>query len=740
MKSIILSASLWICFISLVNAQEFYGKVVTQYNLPIPDAFIQVIRTGEHTHSTSNGDFMLVGVKVGDSLTISCAGFDPKLVSIENLENMPSIRLDEKNYSLSEVVIVSNLKSIEVLSDIKLQTDGVNSAQDLLRLVPGLFIGQHAGGGKAEQMFLRGFDIDHGTDIAISVDGMPVNMVSHAHGQGYADLHFLIPETIQKIQFGKGPYQADQGNFATAGYVAFNTFERLNNSQIKIEAGQFNTQRLLGMFNLANTTKSAAWIAGEYLQSDGPFRSPQNFDRVNIIGKYVGELKSGDRFSFQASHFTSDWNASGQIPQRAVDAGLIDRFGAIDDTEGGKTSRTNVQGSYTKSLGSSSILHSTAYFSNYTFDLFSNFTFFLEDPVNGDQIRQKENRQLFGFQSVLNHGLSLGSFDGLIKGGVGLRNDKSNGNELAHTLNRSTTLFSIQRGDIHETNAFAFASSQFDLNRFSLELALRYDHFQFRYIDLLATSFEQASEQKGFLSPKVNLTYTVSDALQVYGQYGRGFHSNDTRGVVTSPGLPTLPAANGVDLGLLWKVFPNLLIQTAVWNLDLEQEFVYVGDAGIVEPGTPAKRQGIDFSVRYQPISWLYADFDLNLTKGRALEVEAGEDHIPLAALFTYVGGIQIENLSGFSGGIRLRHLGDRPANEDNSIIAKGYTIVDASIGYAWKQLEFGVQIQNLFNTEWNETQFATESRLQNEIEPVEEIHFTPGTPFFLKGSVAFKF
>ncbi|MEO1653079.1 MAG: TonB-dependent receptor plug domain-containing protein, partial [Bacteroidota bacterium] len=249
----------------------------------------------------------------------------------------------------------------------------VITAQEILRRVPGLFIGQHAGGGKAEQIFLRGFDIDHGTDVNLTVDGMPVNMVSHAHGQGYADMHFLIPETIDQIDFGKGPYYAHKGNFNTAGYVDFETKNRLDNSLVKLEYGRFNTFRSVGLFNLVNTEKNNAYLAAEYTLTDGPFDASQNFTRFNLMGKYTGQVSSRDRFSLLVSHFTSKWDASGQIPNRAVDAGLIGRFGAIDDTEGGSTTRTNVMGEFIRNLNANTFLKSHAFYSHYTFELFSNF-------------------------------------------------------------------------------------------------------------------------------------------------------------------------------------------------------------------------------------------------------------------------------------------------------------------------------------------------------------------------------
>jgi len=289
------------------------------------------------------------------------------------------------------MVITEELNTVSTISRLDLKVTPVNSSQEVLRKVPGLFIGQHAGGGKAEQIFLRGFDVDHGTDVSISVDGMPVNMVSHAHGQGYSDLHFVIPETINKIDFGKGGYYAQEGDFNTAGYVNFETKDYLKESSISASAGQFNTLRTVGLFDLLENTKNQnAYVALEYIATDGPFESPQNFNRLNLFGKYVMYSPENDKLTLTASHFTSRWDASGQIPQREVDNGNMTRFGAIDDTEGGETERTNFNVTFDNYISDDTKLSANAFYSHYAFELYSNFTFFLEDPVNGDQIKQKE--------------------------------------------------------------------------------------------------------------------------------------------------------------------------------------------------------------------------------------------------------------------------------------------------------------------------------------------------------------
>lgn len=741
MKTNYLYVFITVFFISLgASAQSISGLLTNSYDAPIPEAQIHNQRNQSHTHSDDNGKFLLENVSVGDTLRISHISYQTKYIVVSSLTEKLTISLEKKSISLNEIVISPRLDALNLISDINIQVNPVNSSQEILRQVPGLFIGQHAGGGKAEQIFLRGFDIDHGTDITITADGIPVNMVSHAHGQGYADLHFLIPETLDKIDFGKGPYYANQGNFNTAGYVDFKTKKQLRESTIKLEAGQFDTYRILGMFNVLNTINHSAYIATEYLATDGPFDSPQNFNRFNIFGKYTGNLSETDKIGVTLSHFESTWDASGQIPVRAVNSGLIGRFGAIDDTEGGTTSRTNFLLNYDKELSPNATIKNSFFYSKYDFELYSNFTFFLEDPINGDQIKQKEDRTLFGLKSEYSQKFTTSSFSGRWNAGISLRKDQSNDNELSRTLNRRETLENIQFGDIDETNIGAFANAEFEFGKWTINPALRIDYFDFKYNDFLQTNYETQSQSEAIVSPKLNFLYNHSDNLQAYLKTGKGFHSNDTRVIIAQDAKEILPAAYGFDVGFIWKPIPELVLNTAYWQLYLEQEFVYVGDAGIVEPSGKTRRQGIDFSMRYQPFQWLFWNVDTNYTYARSTEEPSGQDFIPLAPDFTLSSGVNIQLESGFYGGINLKHIKDRPANEDNSIVAEGYSVFDMNIGYNWEKLSLGIQIQNLFDTEWNETQFATESRLQNETQSTEEIHFTPGTPFFLKASIAYRF
>mgnify|MGYP003615517064 FL=1 len=715
------------------------GKVLDRDANPIENAYLVNTSSGAHAHTNEFGLFSIDKTVIGDVIKITALGY--KKTNYTIVSSSEVIIMDDDIFRLNEIVIQPKLSAMNVISKIDLETTPVNSSQEILRKVPGLFIGQHAGGGKAEQIFLRGFDIDHGTDITISVDGMPVNMVSHAHGQGYADLHFIIPETVEKIDFGKGTYYANKGDFATAGYVAFQTKDKIEKSSIGLEVGQFNTMRTVGLFNLlANQKTQNAYIATEFYITDGPFDSPQNFNRINLLGKYSAILSDNSKFSILASRFSSKWDASGQIPQRLVDNGTISRFGAVDDTEGGNTSRTNFNASLSKSIDENTFLKANAFYSNYQFELYSNFTFFLEDPINGDQIKQKENRDIYGMNTELNKKTKINDTDVLLQIGAGFRADATKDTELSHTLNRRTVLENIKLGDIDESNLFSYLNSEFTFGKLMINPAIRLDYFKFNYQDKLTTHYKTQSESKVKFSPKLNFIYSQNNNLQFFVKSGMGFHSNDTRVVVQNSGKQILPTAIGTDIGTIWKPFPKLIVNSALWYLFLEQEFVYVGDAGIIEPSGKSKRMGADLGLRYQLNDWLYFDADGNYTYARSIDEPKGQNYIPLAPDFTTTGGLSFQKVNGFSGGMRYRYLKNRPANEDNSIVAKGYFVSDLNLNYQYKKINFGVSVENIFNTEWNETQFATESRLQNELESVEEIHFTPGTPFFMKGKITYTF
>ncbi|MEO6252762.1 MAG: TonB-dependent receptor [Ferruginibacter sp.] len=712
------------------------GKVVDALSRqPLESVMITDMGSSAFRTSTDeNGNFILPS---GGEVAVSYIGYKAVTIVVEkNGSNIIALQPDV--LKLKDILLESNAAAkFSTISKIDLDLKPVRNTQELMRLVPGLFIAQHAGGGKAEQIFLRGFDVDHGTDVKVSVDGMPVNMVSHAHGQGYADLHFVIPETITNIDFGAGPYYAQQGDFNTAGYVSFSTFKNISKSLVQVEAGRYNSFRTMAMIDLLkkNKDKQSAYIAADFNYTDGPTISKQHFKRFNLFGKYNISITDNTQLTASASTFTSKWNASGQVPNRAVADGTIDRFGSIDPTEGGNTERHNANLILNHRFKNGVNWENQAFYSRYKFNLYSNFTFFLNDPVNGDEIQQSESRNIVGYSTKLNQKYFFGNKTLQSTYGAGLRHDATKDSRLSNAVSRKF-LSDIKLGDIKETNIFAFMQQQLTVGKWLFDAGVRLDYFNFNYFDKLNTA-QLPSQQKSILSPKLNIQYTVNKKIQVFIKTGKGFHSNDTRVVVPNDGKQILPAAYGADAGFTLKPNDNLLLTVAAWYLYLNQEFVYVGDAGVVEPSGKTKRQGLDIIARYQLTKTLFANFNINYTKPRAVGEPKGANYIPLAPDLTSVGGLFYKNKTGLNGSISYRYIKNRPANEDNSIVAKGYFLLDASVNYTKPKYEIGLAFENILNIKWNEAQFATESRLMNEPAPVTELHYTPGTPFFARLKLA---
>lgn len=715
-------------------------------NTLLSGAFI-TLNGGQQIISTDQlGNFQFDGLKPGNyDIRVSHIGYLKEKTSITiratetiviNVAMVPSlIRLEDVTIS----GIVSPDETMTTLGKIDIALRPIKSSQDILRMIPGLVTAQHAGGGKAEQIFLRGFDIDHGTDISLTVDGMPVNMVSHAHGQGYADLHFLIPEIIDHVDFNKGPYYSNIGNFNTAGYANFQTENVIDKSSVMLEAGRFDTYRAVGLFDLiSNTSKNQnAYLATEYRFTNGPFESPQNFNRINLFGKFSGALGDDKYFTASLSTFKSEWDASGQIPQRAVSNGLITRFGAIDDTEGGFTNRTYANFSLAKFFDDGSSFKHQVYVSNYNFELYSNFTYFLNDSINGDAIKQKEGRNIYGYNASYQKKIPIGRSSFQSEFGVGIRYDDIANTELSHVKARNTFLNPITLGDIDEMNANAFADFTFNFSPLLIVNAgVRVDAFSFQYANKLNIAYDRDSRTAAKISPKLNLYYFAKPNVQVYLKSGFGFHSNDARVVIAQKGQKILPRAIGTDFGLFAKPAGDLLINVAVWQLNLEQEFVYVGDEAVVEASGKTQRYGADLSLRYQALEWLFLDFDSNYAYGRFVDEIEGQNFIPLAPVFTSIAGVTATTKNGILASLRYRMVSDRPANEDNSVVAKGNFLVDGSLTYARRQYELTISSTNIFNQIWNEAQFDTLTRLPGEKKGTSELTFTPGDPVFVKSSI----
>ena len=671
--------------------------------------------------------------------------------------------------------------SSKSIREFDLNVRPMQTAQDMLQLAPGLVITQHAGGGKAEQIFLRGFDADHGTDVAISTDGIPVNMVSHGHGQGYADLHYVIPELVESIDLFKGPYFARHGNFSTAGSILFLTKDIIDENMVKIEGGEFNTQKVTGLFQVpGGGDHQNAYFAAQFYNTDGPVESEQDFQRSNLFGKFYTYLNETNKLTFSISSFSSAWDASGQIPQRAVDSGLITRFGTIDDLEGGQTGRQNLNLTYTATGENDSRFIIQPYFSRYNFKLFSNFTFFLDDLENGDMIEQTDDRTILGLNTEYQFEQLINSMQLTTTFGGGFRSDDIEVS-LWHSPDRRRLTRRVNSGII-ERNLFLWAQEELIVNpKLRLQLGLRGDYFSFNVEDHLDTLSDKTTAlphasgyaQEAMLNPKFNMVYSPLSSIDVFLNFGTGFHSNDARDVVIErtvsdlertfarqglsdvqinerltglhfdreqSGIRTLPRAMGAEIGARHRLWDRLNIGIAAWLLELDEELVYVGDAGETEISGRSRRVGIDIEGRAEIFSWLWIDTDVNFSRGEYVDEPTDANDIPLAPRVTSTGGLTANHPLGFGTSLRYRYIGDRPANEDGSVTAEGHTLLNLGLSYTFGPFKYFATVENLFDVEWNEAQFDTESRLVGESEPVSEIHFTPGNPRNIQAGISYQF
>lgn len=635
-------------------------------------------------------------------------------------------------------------KSAHMLSKLDLQLQPIKSAQDLLRTVPGLFIAQHAGGGKAEQILVRGIDNDHGTDFGIFVDGIPVNLPNHAHGQGYADMHFLIPEVIGGAAYYKGPYEASQGDFTNAGAAVYTSLFRPDNQFVKLEYGQFNTARAATMLRLLDkqqqpgTRDQNAYIAADYTYTDSYFDNSQRFKRMNLLGRYNIALNSNNTISLIASGFTSNWNASGQVPLRALEDGSLRRFGSIDPSEGGKTTRINANLLWDTRLGERSSLRQQLYYVRNLFDLWSNFTFYKDDRENGDEIRQWEKRDLFGYKNTWRHEGRLGKATLQSEIGLGARIDLVN---LGRDHVKERDLLSHEDSSrVAVANYSLYFSETLRLaGGWSFNVGLRNDVFTFNLHDRMDPS-NNGNSVAYRLSPKINIYYDLSPSLAFFAKTGMGFHSNYANVAIRNGQESAVPRSYGADLGANFKLNSKLLLTATWWWLQSDAEFRFIADDGSYENIGRATRTGVDIALRYHIWKPLWADVNLNYAHPRLMDAPAKENYIPFAPVFTSTGGVSWQAAKGWNAGIRYRYMGKRAAIEDNSVQSAAYFLTDAVVKYQWRRFEFGLSAENIFNEKWAEAQFYDESQLKDEKAPVMDFHITPGTPFCLRGSITVKF
>jgi hypothetical protein len=619
--------------------------------------------------------------------------------------------------------------------DFQLRPEG--RPADILRLVPGFVISQHQGGGKAEQYFLRGFDADHGTDVALYIDGLPVNLRSHAHGQGYADLHFLIPETVQRLDGFKGPYFVEFGDFATAGAFNFVTRDTVDENYAEAAGGSWGTQRYL---TLISPTRDAlkTLVAIEYYRSDGPFEHPNGYERFNLFAKAKATLAEGMDLAVWASYYMADWHGSGEIPTRAVRAGLISRFGSIDPNEGGSTQRANLNVDWRWKLDENQLVTVHTYGTYYELDLFNDFTFFLNDPQNGDEINQRDRRFMAGFDALYQYqtrpfGVSLTS---------------SAGFQYRIDTPRVVLATSVQRHQLARTQDVSIVEQSYSpfvkfdvvpLPWLRFVTGARGDIFTYDVHSRVNTTGDDLNGRVTQARPNVKANLALGPWYQTefFANFGTGYHSNDARAVISDPNLTALPTARGYEFGMRSKAIPRTELSLTYWVIDLASELVFVGDDGTTEARGPSHREGIEFAMRVKILDWLTFSGDVTAAKA---EFDTG-GAVPLAPLLTSRADLTARLPWGLSSSLGMRFLGDRYADEERHQTARGYLLFDFTARYRYKWLEAFVSIENLANTEYREAQFFFTSRLAGEpAGGVPDIHYTPGNPRTVLGGLAVRF
>jgi hypothetical protein len=650
-----------------------------------------------------------------------------------------------------------------------------STTQEILNNVPGLVVVQHAGGGKAVQYFLRGFDSDHGTDIALFTDGIPVNMVTHAHGQGYADINYLIPETVDTIQLFKGPYFFDLGDFDTGGALKFVTKDEYLENFALAEGGYFDTQRyVLGGSVPLDWAKTL--LTAEAYFTNGPFDNPEHYARYNFFGKLTFNPVADQKLSFLGSVYSGDWDGSGQIPVRIVGdgPGEINRFASLDPSEGGSSDRENLSAQWNYKPSADEEWSAQLWGSRYHLRLFSNFTFFkdsglrfytaapgsgafidrcaglgascpdLPDPsiplssfIPGDGIQQTDTRLLFGGFVQYNRFYTVAGMPWLgdvpMQTTFGIQTRRDDIDVSLRRQVRRNPFFTVNQVAVGEQSVSGYWGQQIFFTDWArLEGGLRGDVFFFNVDNRLPTqdpdtNFEsvliKGNEVDGLASPKANLILGPWYDTELYANFGYGFHSNDARAVVLT-GTDGLVPALGYELGSRTRQFDRLDAAAAIWVLDLDSELTFSGDGGNVDaevaagnfvPGPASRRWGVDFETRYQFTDWLFADYDLSWADPRFKNGDA----IPLAPTLLMNGGLTADFstgvLSGFAAALRFRYLGPRPANEERTFQAQGFFLLDMLLRYRWRNLEASLALLNMTDTNWRQSQFV-ESTCVNQI------------------------
>ncbi len=609
---------------------------------------------------------------------------------------------------------------------------------EILEAVPGLIVSQHSGEGKANQYFLRGFNLDHGTDLALSVDGVPVNMRSHAHGQGWSDMNFLIPELAAGLQYKKGPYYADEGDFSAAGATNVQLMNQLDRGIAAVSAGGFGNRRML-IADSPSVGSGNLLYALELFHNDGPFTNPDDYRKMNAVLRYSqGSAQNG--FNITAMAYRGKWNSTDQIPQRAVDRGQIGRFDALDPSNGGEAHRYTLSGGWRRSYAGG-LTEANAYVVSSKLGLFSNFTYFLNDPINGDQFKQADKRVLSGFNVKQTWLGNWGGREVENSAGVQVRNDNIS---LGLFSTRARTVLATTRQDhVVETSGGVFFQNNLRwADKFRTVAGLRGDFFRGDVASDNAANSGKTSDH--LVNPKLSLIFGPWAKTEYYVNWGRGFHSNDVRGTTLTVDpttgtpanrVPLLVRTSGYEVGFRSELIPRLETSFTVYQLDFESELLFVGDAGTTEASRPSRRVGFEWTNHYQPAPWLLIDADIAFARARFSNTDPVGNRIPGAVEGVATLTATVDELGPWYGSTRLRYFGPRPLIENNTVRSHSTTLVSTRAGYKFdKKLRMQLDVFNLFNRKASQIDYFYASRLPGEpAAGVSDTHFHPVEPRSLR-------
>jgi hypothetical protein len=639
-----------------------------------------------------------------------------------------------------------------VVSGQRLATVPLQRPGEVLEMVPGLIVTQHAGDGKANQYFLRGFNLDHGTDFATYVAGIPVNMPTHAHGQGYTDLNFVIPELVDRIRYRKGPYFADEGDFSSVGVARIDYLRRIDGTLTKITAGQNGYGRAL----LAGSPEVGAGnllYAVELFTNDGPWEIPENYRKYNGVLRY-SQGNRDDGFSLTGMAYRGDWTSTDQVARRAIDGGYISRFGTLDPTTGGDTYRYSLSGDWAR-RGSDSQSLANVWWLKSGLDLWSNFQYCLNDFAangncdTGDQFKQAERRQAGGFTASHVIFDRWGGFDVENSFGILGRIDRIRPVGLYNTVNRIARN-TVREDRVTQRNLSLWAQNETRWSSWFRTVAgLRGEAYDFTVDANLPDNSGKTSDQ--MLTPKFSMIFGPWRKSEFYLNYGQGFHSNDARGttirvdpadgVTPVERVRPLVRTTGYEAGVRSEPISGWQTTLALWQLDSASELLFVGDAGTTEASRPSRRYGVEWNNLYLPTSWLAFDADLAWSHAQFTDGDPVGKYIPGAVQTTANVGITIDQLGPWFGALRWRYFGPRPLVEDNTVRSASSSLTNLRVGYRLSpRTQVSIDVFNLFDNDVNDIEYWYDSQLPNETAPVFDRHIHPAEPRTFRLSFAHRF